>query len=237
MGEQFLTTRWSVVLAAAEGSTAAGNAGLEAICATYWRPLFAFARRWGLSPEDAEDAVQGFLASLVAGDSLRRVRRESGLFRSWLMSGMKYHLLDERAKSTVLKRGGKELVCLPLDTTDADGICAQALATSDTPDKAFDRAWALTLIAQARGRLRSECMASGQGEVFEAVFPPNHETVPEDYEKLAGRLGITESGARSVVYRLRLRWRDLIRQEVAETVASREDLEAEMLCLKAVLRS
>jgi len=236
MADQFLTTRWSVVLAAAENSPDAGDAALEAICRTYWRPLFAYARRWGLSLEDAEDSVQGFFASIVSSGSIRNVRQGNGRFRAWLLSGMKHHMLDERAKAVVLKRGGADRICLPLDATDADGICLQAVASSDSPDKAFDRAWALTLMAKARGRLREECEASGKARIFDVVFPQATHPALDNYDQMAERLGLSESGARSVAHRLRLRWRDLIRDEVAQTVSSREALEGELASLKAALR-
>ncbi len=210
---------------------------MEAICQAYWRPLFAFARRWGLNPPDAEDAVQGFLASVLATGSIRNVRRDNGRFRAWLLAGMKHHLLDESAKAQVLKRGGPNRVWLPLDTMDSDGVCAQAVASSESPDMAFDRAWALTLMSRARARLGEECAVAGKADLFEAVFPSSPEALSEDYGRLAERLGVTETGARSVVHRLRLRWRELIRAEIAETVSSRQALEEELACLKLALRA
>ncbi len=236
MGDQFVTTHWSVVLQAANGSSATAAQAFEDVCRTYWRPLFAFARRRGLSEADSEDAVQGFLASVVRYESIRNVRQENGRFRTWLLSGLKNHLCDEHARSTALKRGGGLPAHLPLDTTDADGICAQSIATSDSPDLAFDRAWSLSIMALAKARLREECQASGKGGLFEAVFPAAQESVTETYEQIAARLGISPVGARAAIHRLRRRWRELIRAEVGKTVCSREALEEELDHLKASLR-
>jgi RNA polymerase sigma-70 factor (ECF subfamily) len=233
MSEQFLTTRWSLVLAAAGGNSSAGGA-LEQLCRDAWRPLYAFARRWGCTKEDAEDAVQGFIASLISRQSLSNVERGQGRFRSFLLSGMRNHMRDVHAASRAEKRGGGALhLSLDIDA-DEQGYAELAVET-DTPERAFEKAWAMEVMERAKNKLRDECVASGKGAVFAALFPATGVGDMAAGEAAAKELGLAGTGFRTLAMRLRHRWRDLIREELSQTVSTREALDEEMDALRSAL--
>lgn len=233
MADEFLTTRWSMVLAAGRGAAGSGQA-LDYICRTSWRPLYAYARRSGLAPNDAEDAVQGFIASLLSTNSLQSVVREKGRFRSFLLTSLKYHLSDQAAKSRAQKRGGGA-EHVPLDMAGAEAEFGLTGVSTDTPDRAFDRAWALDLFQRARQKLSAECAASGKGPLFDALFPASSDERQEPYEVLSARLGIAGSTLRSHSLRLRQRLTELIRTEIADTVSSPEAYESELESFRTAL--
>jgi DNA-directed RNA polymerase specialized sigma24 family protein len=233
MSDQFLTTRWSLVLAAAGGNSSAGGA-LEQLCRDAWSPLYAFARRWGATKEDAEDAVQGFITSLISRQSLANVERGQGRFRTFLLSGMRNHMRDVHSAARAEKRGGGALhYSLNIDAEE-EGYAELAVDT-DTPEKAFEKAWAMEVMERARMKLRDECAASGKGEVFAALFPENGAGDMAAGEAAAKKMGLAESGFRTLAMRLRHRWRDLIREELSQTVSTREALDEEMEALRAAL--
>jgi len=234
MADDFLTTRWSLVIAAAAGEASAAGAAMEQLCRDAWRPLYAFARRWGCTREDAEDAVQGFIASVLARQSLDKLEAGRGRFRSFLLAGMRNHLSDLHAKATATKRGGGA-PHLSLDTDAAELGYAAFATQSERPERTFDRVWAMVILEKAREQLGIECAASGKGAVFAALFPEQAAGAAESYPILAARLGLSETALRSLTMRLRRRWRDLIRAELAQTVGSREALDEEMDCLRAAL--
>lgn len=231
MADEFLTTRWSMVLAAGRGATEGGEA-LEYICRTSWRPLYAFARRSGLAPNDAEDAVQGFIATLLASNSLQNVAEEKGRFRTFLLTSLKYHLSDQAARARAQKRGGGA-EHLPLDMVGAEAEFGLTGVSSDTPDRAFDRAWALDLFQRARQRLSAECTASGKGPLFDALFPPDATSREEPYHALSARLGVPENTLRSQALRLRHRLGELIRAEITETVSTPDAFQSELESFRA----
>jgi DNA-directed RNA polymerase specialized sigma24 family protein len=233
MADEFLTTRWSMVLAAGQGADD-GGAALDYICRTSWRPLYAFARRSGLGREDAEDAVQGFIASLLSRNSLQTVAQEKGRFRTFLLASLKHHLSDGKAKAHALKRGGGAQH-VPLDMAGAEAEFELVDVHSDTPDRAYDRAWALDLFQRARNRLASECAASGKGPLFAALFPPGSQERAEPYEVLSPRLGIPVNTLRSHTLRLRQRLAELIRSEIADTVNSSDAFESELESFRSAL--
>jgi DNA-directed RNA polymerase specialized sigma24 family protein len=221
MADEFLTTRWSIVLAAGRDDSSAGKA-LERLCRDVWRPLYAFARRWGCSPQDAEDAVQGFIESLLARHSLEKVGPGRGKFRSFLLAGMRNHLSDAQSRATAAKRGGK-LEHLSLDQME-EGYESLAVE-EETPEKVFERVWAMEIMSTSRQKLADECEASGKGVLFASVFAEN-----------AAPSGLSDTAFRSAAMRLRRRWQELIREALAQTVSSREALDEEMECLRAALR-
>lgn len=233
MPEQFLTTRWSVVLAAT-GDDSAARAALENLFRESWSPLYAFARRWGCSPQDAEDAVQGFMESLLERRSLAGVGPEKGRFRSFLLAGMRNHLSDVGARVQTQKRGGG-VQHVPLDGEAVEESYLNLAAQMSTPEGAFDRVWALGIMDRAKAKLAEECSASGKGAVFAALFPEKDGLAAEDYATVGGRLGMSETALRSLAMRLRRRWRELIRAELSELVDSRAALDEEMKCLQAAL--
>lgn len=231
MADEFLTTRWSLVLAAG-GDGPQADAALDRLCRDNWRPLYAYARRWGCTPEDAEDAVQGFMASLLHRKSLSGMETGRGKFRSWLLTGIRNHLSDVHARETATKRGGGRPLA-SLDAAAEEGYSAMAVET-DTPETAFARAWAMEILGRARQKLAAECEASGKATVFAALFPDNTESAAP-YAELGRRLDLSEAALRTLAMRLRRRWRDLIRAELAQTVNSSEALEEEMDALRAAL--
>jgi DNA-directed RNA polymerase specialized sigma24 family protein len=235
MADEFLTTRWSLVLAAAGADETAAGVAMDQLCKEAWRPLYAFARRWGCGREDAEDAVQGFIASVLARQSLTHLEAGRGRFRSFLLAGMRNHLSDLHARATAAKRGGG-LTPLSLDAEAAEQGYAALAVETDTPERIFDRVWAMSVMECARTRLGEECAVSGKGAVFAALFPDKSEGTAENYAMLGGRLGLSETALRSLAMRLRRRWRELIRAELSQTVTSREALDEEMDCLRAALR-
>ena len=232
MADEFLTTRWSLVLTA-RGEDSAAGAALEQLCRGVWRPLYAFARRWGCTPEDAEDAVQGFMATLLARRSLANMSEGRGKFRSFLLAGMRNHMSDLRSRTTAAKRGGGT-VPVSLDVDGAERGFAELAVDHETPERAFERVWAMEVMARSRTKLSEECAASGKAEIFAALFAdPAGE--PENYAVIAGRLAMSETALRSLAMRLRRRWRELIRAELSQTVSGREALDEEMAALRAAL--
>lgn len=233
MADHFLTTRWSLVLAAT-GEDSAAHRAKENLFREAWRPLYAFARRSGCSPHDAEDAVQGFITSLLQRDSLRNVTPASGRFRSFLLAGMRNHLLDAAARAGAQKRGGN-IEHTPLESETVEQGYLAVAAQLSTPERAFDRVWALGILEKAKSKLSEECSVSGKGAVFAALFPGKDGAPMEDYATLGRRVGLSETALRSLAMRLRRRWRVLIRAELAELVDSRAALEEEMVNLQAAL--
>jgi RNA polymerase sigma factor (sigma-70 family) len=229
MPDTFLTTRWSLVVTA-QGDDTQAEAALETLCVGMWRPLYAFARRWGRGPEDAEDSVQSFLGSLLKRQSLKHVDATKGKFRTFLLGAMRNHLSDEDSRVHAVKRGGRVEV-VSLDVNSAERDYSVVASESPSPEKAFERAWAMEIVARAQTKLREECVASGKAAVFDALFSTNQESG----QQAADKLGISVNAFRTVATRLRQRWRALIQQELAQTVSSQTDLEAEMEALKRAL--
>ena len=224
----FLTTRWSVVLEAQRDHPLNATAALEALCRAYWPPLYSYARRRGHSPHDAEDLTQGFFARLLEKDYLQTAARDKGRFRQFLLMAFKRFLANEWDRERRLKRGGDK-VLVPLDAVQAERLYQDDAAQSVSADAAFERRWALSLLDRALLRLRNEFEMAGKASDFEVL----KQSLTADaggisYAELAGSLGTREGAARVAVHRLRKRFRQVFRDEIAETVASASDLEAEV---------
>lgn len=233
---RFATTRWSVVLAA-HGTGEPARAALSALCATYWPPLYAFARRRGATPADAADLVQGFFAGIVETEWTRAAAPARGRFRSFLLTAFARHTADEREKAAAWKRGGRAVV-VPLDPDTAERGCADDQGR--TPEVAFERRWALTLLATVHERTRAAFLgraADPEAErVFEALAP--HIAGPGEvlpHADTAAALGLTADAVKLRVHRLRALWRDTLRAAVRDTVACDEDVDAEIRGLIAAL--
>lgn len=232
--DRFATTRWSVVLAAGRQDTTRAQAALADLCRTYWWPLYAYVRRKGHSPADAEDLTQGFFARLLALDSLADVRRERGRFRAFLLAAMNHFLADAWDKATAQKRDARRTI--PLDAGDAETRYCREPADRDTPERLFERQWALTLLETVVQRVRAEYAAAGREAVFMALrFAMTGEREGTSYEVAAGELGMSPETARVAAYRLRRRYRHLLRAEIAETVSSPAEVEEELQYLRRVL--
>jgi DNA-directed RNA polymerase specialized sigma24 family protein len=233
MGGHFPTTRWSVVLGAAEGSEGPRRA-LHELCAAYWRPLHAFVRRDGMSAEDAEDVVQGFLASLLSGNAMAGVDRERGRFRSYLLGALRHFLANERARASTLRRGGGAAL-LPL-TIDRDDATLE-IPDDRTPEGAYAYVWAMEILRLTRKRLEERYAEEGRSALFEALAPFLLDGDTPRYREVAARLSMTEAHTRVAVHRLRTAFGVALRAEVADTVASDAEIDDELRAVIDAIRS
>ena len=230
-GDIFATTHWTVVLAAGRRSTPQSDRALEELCRTYWFPLYAYVRRRGHSKEDAEDLTQGFFAAFLKRNYLEDVRSEKGRFRAFLLAALKHFLANEYDRAGRQKRGGG-VAPLSLDWQDADTRYQIDPPDRLSPDKLYDRAWATTLLGQVITRLRAECAAEGKAAAFEQLKPfltVGKGDIP--YAEAAAKAGLNEGAARVAVHRLRKRYRELLRAEIAQTLTDPADLEEELRAL------
>lgn len=230
----FATTRWTMVLSARERHDPSGRKAMEALCRAYWYPLYAYVRRSGYSPEDACDLTQAFFEQFLEKDFLRLVGPEKGRFRSFLLVAMKRFLAKEWKKSHAVKRGGG-LVFVAIDAAEAEQRYAVEPADEASPEVVFDRRWAMILLERTFARLRAEYETGGRGELFEAMkgflsASPDGRS----YAGVAEAAGLSEGAARVAVHRLRQRFRNCFREEVAETVRP-EDADDEARRLRAIL--
>ncbi len=231
----FATTRWSLVLAAGGVNGDQAADALEKLCRAYWHPLYVYVRRRGYAPEDAQDLTQEFFHRLLARGDIAVANPEKGRFRSYLLGALKHFLSDERDKAGAVKRGGGAVI-FSLDTEDVEARFAHDLASIDPPDREFDRRWATAILDQAMVRLQTEFSGAGKAVVFQ-VLKPYLSATPEagDYETIAQRLAMSSGAVAVTVYRLRQRYGELVRGEIAETVASPGEVEEELRELFAAL--
>jgi RNA polymerase sigma factor (sigma-70 family) len=230
-GDIFATTHWTVVLAAGRRSTPQSDAALDELCQTYWYPLYAYVRRRGHTKEDAEDSVQAFFARFLARNYLDGLSAERGSFRAFLLASLKNFLVNEWKKSQRLKRGGGQAT-LSLDWETADTKFQVAATAEPSPDKAYDREWALALLAKVIERLQAECAAEGRAKLFEQlkvfIAAGKGEAAHAD---VARSLGMEEGAVRVTVHRLRKRYRALLRDEIANTLSDPAMVDEEMRAL------
>jgi len=227
--QRFAQTQWSVVLSAAKRRDDAGaEQAMEELCRIYWTPLYAFTRRSGENPHDAQDLTQEFFARLLQKDFLGSVGKSKGRFRSFLLASLKHFLSNQRDWNRAQKRGGGRAP-LPLDAGAAEtGIGFQA-ADDLTPEKAFQKRWALTLLELTLARLREEHVERGSLEMFEhlkGTLTEGRGNVP--YAELAARMGTSEAAVKMAVMRLRRRYREILRAEIARTVGDESEVEDEL---------
>lgn len=232
----FATTHWTVVLSAGDAASVEGAAALEVLCRTYWRPLYTYLRRKGSTPHDAQDCVQGFFADLLQRDSLARVARSKGKFRSFLLAALKHFLANEWDRAKALKRGG-EFSFVSWDEVQLDPKFSGAAAPDLAPDQAFERSWAMTLLDQVLGRLRRSYVENGQAPTFDALqvfLTGDKGEVP--YAEMAKRLNVGESALKMSIQRLRRRFGELLRAEIAHTVSRPEEIDGEIRALFSALQ-
>ncbi|HEY0548615.1 MAG TPA: RNA polymerase sigma factor [Verrucomicrobiae bacterium] len=231
----FVTTHWSVVMAAGRGDSTRARAALEKLCKNYWYPLYAFVRRLGHGAHDAEDLVQSFFAVCLEKNYLGAADQTKGRFRSFLLLALKRFLANEWDKARTLKRGGTQTT-ISLDSLTAEQRYALEPAEQLTADKLFERRWALTLLDQVLARLRDEQAAAGKlaqfEEIKESITAAGRGT---PYVELATRLGTSEGAIKVMVHRLRQRYRELLEAEIANTVSSPEEIDQERRHLLAAL--
>ncbi len=230
----FATTQWTAVLQAA-GSDSRAHEALARLCQTYWYPLYAYIRRQGHGAHDAQDLTQEFFGRLLERDWLHQVDPRLGRFRSFLLASLKHFLSNERAKVRTQRRGGAvPHVSLQLDT--AETRFRHEPADTASPDKAYDRQWALTLLARSLDRLQAECASAGKETLFtalkDALGGDRHSV---RYAELGEHLGLSETAVKVTVHRLRKRHRELLRAAIADTLAHGADVEEELRHLQAAL--
>ncbi len=227
-GAWFVTTHWSIVLSAQDKDSGRSTEALESLCRAYWYPLYAYARRVGQSPADAEDLTQGFFARLLEKDYLHAASREKGRFRTFLLTALKRYMANEWDHEHAKKRGGF-VSRVPIDLETAESRLGFEPADPISADILFDRQWALALLERTLARLRQEYAASDRAQLFallQSCLAKEESALP--YAAIAARLNLTEAAVKMAVHRLRLRYQELLRQEIAQTVSAPEQVEEEI---------
>jgi RNA polymerase sigma-70 factor (ECF subfamily) len=232
---EFAITRWSVVLAAGRSETVQSHAALEQLCRIYWYPLYAYVRRRGHSADDAQDLTQEFFARLLQHKWVARADRQRGRFRSFLLSAMSHFLADEWDKARAQKRGGGAPP-VPLQFDTAETRYGYEPVDTTTPEQIYERRWALALLEEVLRQLRRAYEEEGKLGLFNelsACLVGERTSLP--YVELAGKLGLTEGAVKSAVHRMRQRYRELLRKEIAQTVSEPGEIEEEMRYLRVVV--
>ncbi len=221
---------------AAGGDSSVAFTALEELCGAYWYPLYAHVRRKGHSPPDAQDLTQGFFASLLERQSLRQVNPAKGKFRSFLLASLDHFIANEWRRQSALKRG-RGCTTFSLDGVKAEERYRFEPSDGCSPDRLFERRWALTLLERALSGLERECAAAHRADLFQALKGMLSGTpCDQSYAEIAGSLGMTEAGVKKAAQRLRDRYRDLLRQEVGETVSEPGEVDEELRYLCRALQ-
>ena len=234
----FPTTRITLIRAARGEPGPHTLEALSILCRAYWYPIYAYVRRLGFSQDDAEDLTQGFFTRVLEKHYLRDFNRERGRVRSFLLTALKHFIANERDWAHAQKRGGRRPV-VPLDDvlSAAEGRYTLEARNDLTPDRIFERQWALSVLARVQDRLREEASLHGNGGQFDRL---KERLIGEDdaigYRELAAELRTTEGALKVAIHRLRQRFREILREEIAHTVASPDDVGDELRCLLAALR-
>jgi len=227
----FATTHWTVVLAAGRGSSPEAEVALEELCRTYWFPLYVYVRRRTSTREDAEDLTQAFFARLLEKNYLEKLTSQKGKFRAFLLAALKHFLVNEWNRANRQKRGGG-VAPLSLDWQDADARYQIEPADNLSPDKLYDRAWAVTLLERVLARLRDENAAEDKARCFEqlkAFLMVGTDAIP--YAEASAKLNLSEGAVRVAVHRLRRRYRELLRDEISQTLSDAAEIAEEMRTL------
>jgi len=230
---QFPTTRWTLVLAAGDPHRKEAQSALVSLCENYWYPLYAYLRRRGYAADQAQDLTQDFFTRLLEGRYLDRADPEKGRFRSFLLSSLKFFVADEEDRRRALKRGGGAVVSL--EFSSGEGRYQREPAHDETPERLFERRWALAVLDRVVEKLRNEFVQHGRPEHFDRlkVFLLGRSDAP--YAALALEMNTSEGALKVAVHRLRKRYRELFRQEIADTVADPAAVESELRFLATVL--
>lgn len=237
-GDCFATTHWSVVVAAGGADSQEASRALEELCRAYWYPLYSYIRRQGRSREDAEDLTQGFFERFLSSNPFAGVGAEKGRFRAFLLASLKHFLANEADREGRRKRGGGwQRISLDWNHAEERWTVDTALeAGGGSPEVAYDRAWAESLLEQVVGRLEAECAADGRGPLFQCArgyLMVGEAAIP--YADAASTLGMEEGAVRVAVHRLRKRYRELLRAELARTLSDPSMVTDELRALRAAL--
>lgn len=223
----FPNTRWTLVLNAANPALPQSHDALTSLCEGYWYPIYAFVRRKGHSPEDAQDLTQGFFLQILEGSFFQRANRDKGRFRTFLLVALRFYLADMGDRANARKRGaGTET--LPFEVRDGEAAYIREPVSAETPERIFERRWARTVLDRVLKMIKDEFIRHGRLEHFNhlKVYLMGQAEVP--YAELAKRLDISESALKSGIHRLRKKYRDLLRAEVASTVSDPVDVDEEL---------
>ena len=232
-GGHFVTTHWSAVLAAGRDDSAAAREALEELCRTYWAPLHAYVRRRGYSPDEAADLTQGFFTRLIASRDLARVDPVKGRFRSFLLASLKHFLANDWDRTQAQKRGGGA-IHVSLDPIPSNREAAVAPVDTLTPERVFERQWALALLNMVLRQLQDEYVADGRSALFDALKGSlTGERPSAHYARIGIDLGLSEGAVKVAAHRLRARYRERLRQAIARTVSSAEEIDEEIRYLFA----
>jgi len=233
---RFATTHWSVVVAARENASPEAREALAELCRTYWYPLYAFIRRQGHSADESQDLTQGFFTRLLEKDFLGMADRTKGKFRSFLLAACKHFLSNERDRARAQKRGGdREL--LSIDGPAAESRYRLEPAHSLTPEKLFERRWAITLLDRVLARLREEFVSTGKDRLFDHLkMFLTGDKAASSHGQVARELGMTEGAIKVAVYRLRGRYRELVQEEISRTLDDPGAVQDEIRALFAAVR-
>jgi len=230
----FATTRWSLIAAAQDPAAPEARQALAELCAAYWYPVYAYVRRRGHDHHAAQDLTQGFFARLLEKNDLAAADQTRGRFRSFLLTACQHFLANEHDRATAQKRGGGQ-AHVPLDFTDADGRFAREPADETTPERVFDRQWALGVLDRVLAGLRDEYVESGRAKLFDSLKGSLTGATEVGYAEMADQLRMTVGAVKVAVHRLRQRYKDRLRAAIAETVATPEEVEDEIRDLFAAL--
>ena len=237
MSARVATTQWSEVLAARDGSDTEAREALGTLCQTYWQPLYAYIRHQGYGPEESRDLTQAYFAELLEKDFLADVDPSKGRFRSYLLATLRHFLSHERDRDRALKRGGGTRT-LSLDVETGEERYSIQATEAMTPVDVFEHRWAMTVLDRAMGRLAAESKETGNGEQFETLRHYLTSANPQvPYGEAAEELGMSEGAIRTAVHRLRKRYGQAWRAEIAQTVANPADTDEEVRHLLAVVRT
>ncbi|HUS07394.1 MAG TPA: sigma-70 family RNA polymerase sigma factor [Bryobacteraceae bacterium] len=230
---QFPTTRWTMVVAAGDPHRKEARSALVTLCENYWYPLYAYLRRRGYAADQAQDLTQDFFIRMLEGRYLDRADPEKGRFRSFLLTSLKFFVADEEDRQRAHKRGGGAVV--QLEFSSGEERYQREPAHDETPERIFERRWALAVLDRVVERLRNEFVHHGRPEHFERlkVFLLGQSDAP--YAVVAREMNTSEGALKVAIHRLRKRYRELFRQEIAETVAYPAEVESELRFLAAVL--
>jgi RNA polymerase sigma-70 factor (ECF subfamily) len=231
----FAATRWTLVLSAARKSeTPRATAALAELCGIYWYPLYAYVRRRNVDVHEAEDLTQEFFARLLEKKYLADVDRRKGKFRAFLLAALKHFLANEWRRAHAEKRGGTKVI-VSLDAGTAESRYRQEPSHNLTPERLFERQWALTVLDRVLAALQTDWTAQGKQAIFDRLKPFLASKQSAGYAQVAAELGMTEGAVKTAVHRLRRRYRELLREEIGQTVASAEEIEGEIRYLRACL--
>ncbi len=230
----FCTTHWTVVLAAAHAESPDRTAALNSLCQNYWYPLYAFVRRQGRTPHEAEDLTQDFLTRLWEKNGFASVRPEQGRFRSFLLASLKNFLANDWDRGHAVKRGGRHEI-ISWDEQSAEERYLAEPSHRATPEILFERSWALTILQAVLAQVSDEYVESGRGAMFAAIQSYLAEEGPETYAEIAAKLSMTEAAVKMSVLRMRETFRTRLRAEIAQTVAHPGEIDEELRHLFACL--